>query len=170
MWRVNLPHELLSEYSTLEFILQQCSRRSFLWNGILQALSSFRKNLISTVRDGTSTLFWLDNWVDGCAPADIWPYLFQMSQCKEGTIKDLANWSSFVMLGDFPISRNLIDQISLHSSLEGEGGHKWWRLTTNGLFSVKSFYNFLNDGSLRCHWSPIILKGRCPKKINLSNW
>lgn len=45
-----------------------------------------------------------------------------------------------------------------------------WRLSSNGVFTVKSFYQFLNDGELRCGWTPIILKGYCPKKVNLFNW
>lgn len=55
---------------------KQCSRRLFLWSGILQILPGFRKNLITSVRGGASTLFWLDNWMEGRTPVDIWPYLF----------------------------------------------------------------------------------------------
>lgn len=40
----------------------------------------------------------------------------------------------------------------------------------NGVSTVKSFNNFLNDGGLHCGWTPAILKGFYPKKINLFNW
>lgn len=39
----------------------------------------------------------------------------------------------------------------------------------NRSFTVKSFDNFLNDGGLRCGFTLTILKGLCPKKINLFN-
>ncbi|XP_039134190.1 uncharacterized protein LOC120271576 [Dioscorea cayenensis subsp. rotundata] len=45
-----------------------------------------------------------------------------------------------------------------------------WKLAPNGRFSVKTFYNFLNDGGIHCHKTNVILKGGCPKKINLFNW
>lgn len=66
------------------------------------------------------------------------------------------------------MSRILVEQIN--SLLDSGRDEKRWKLTANGVFSVKSFYNFLNDGDLRCGWKPMILKGSCPAKINLFNW
>lgn len=37
-------------------------------------------------------------------------------------------------------------------------------------FSVKSFYNFLNDGGLRCPVAKFFWRNFCPRKINLFNW
>ncbi|XP_039140432.1 uncharacterized protein LOC120277641 [Dioscorea cayenensis subsp. rotundata] len=50
---------------------KQYGRRSVFWNGILKILPAFRKNICSLVKEGSTTLFWLDNWVEGRAPADI---------------------------------------------------------------------------------------------------
>lgn len=50
------------------------------------------------------------------------------------------------------------------------GDIRRWRLTGNGIFSVKSFYNFLIDGGLRCQVSRFFWRNWCPKKINLFNW
>lgn len=36
--------------------------------------------------------------------------------------------------------------------------------------SVKSFYNFLIDGGLRCQDVKFFLHSWCPKKVNLLNW
>lgn len=83
---------------------KQCSRRSFFWNGILQALSSFRKNLISIIQDGASTLFWFDNWVEGRAPADNWPDLLLSKSNKKGIIKELVDSTPHASLGDCCVS------------------------------------------------------------------
>lgn len=50
------------------------------------------------------------------------------------------------------------------------GIKKRWRLAGNGQFSVKSFYNFLIDGGLRCQDVKFFLHSWCPKKVNLLNW
>ncbi|XP_039118169.1 uncharacterized protein LOC120254088 [Dioscorea cayenensis subsp. rotundata] len=71
-------------------------------------------------------------------------------------------------LSNLPDWNTLINNTVAHLSNENDG--KSWILSTNGRFSVKTFYNFLNDGGLRCHKTPVILKSVCPKKINLFNW
>ncbi|XP_039141329.1 uncharacterized protein LOC120278666 [Dioscorea cayenensis subsp. rotundata] len=147
---------------------KQYSRRSVFWNGILKVLPAFWKNISSLVKGGSSTLFWLDNWVEGRVPADIWPHLFESSRDKEGTVRDLLNRELAFPFGDFPREGSLITTFRLQNSTIKDGRH--WKLSSNGMFSVKSFYQFLNDGGIRCRWTPSILKGGCPRKVNLFNW
>lgn len=47
---------------------------------------------------------------------------------------------------------------------------KWWSLTANGTFSVKSFYNFLNDWGMRCLISSWFWHSNYQGKINVFNW
>ena len=47
---------------------------------------------------------------------------------------------------------------------------KWWSLSSKGVFTIKSFYGFLNDRGLRCYVTLTILKGVCPYKIYIFNW
>ncbi|XP_039113709.1 uncharacterized protein LOC120249266 [Dioscorea cayenensis subsp. rotundata] len=147
---------------------KQYGRRSVFWNGILKVLPAFRKNISSSVKGGSSTLFWLDNWVEGRAPADIWPHLFESSRDKEGTVRDLLNMELAFPFGDFPREGSLITTFRLQNSTIKDGRH--WKLSSNGMFSVKSFYQFLNDGGLHCRRTPSILKGGCTRKVNLFNW
>lgn len=51
-----------------------------------------------------------------------------------------------------------------------ERDKKRWDLNGNGLFSVKSIYNFLNDGGLRCNVVDFLWKSYCLEKINIFNW
>lgn len=69
---------------------------------------------------------------------------------------------------DFPDLSNLINDTIGH--LTPRKDEKRWSLTANGNFSVKSFYNFLNDGGLQCSKTPVILQSLSPRKINLFNW
>lgn len=147
---------------------KQNGRRFIFWNGLLKVLPAFRKNISSTIKGGTTTLFCLDNWLEGRAPADIWPHVFQSSNEKEGMVRELLNRVVEFPLGDSPRECSLIASFSLQNSTDRDVRH--WKLSPNGVFSVKSFYHFLNDGGLRCRWTPSILKGCYPKKINLFNW
>lgn len=139
---------------------RQCGRCSFFWSGILHILPAFRNNLTSIIRNGASTLFWLDNWVDGRAPADIWPHLFISAHHKEETVRDYASRMTIFPSNDFPTMNSLL--LDLNSHLSSKIDKKCWKLKANGKFSVKTFYNFLNDGGLRCRWTPYIRKGICP--------
>lgn len=71
-------------------------------------------------------------------------------------------------MGDFVSVRRLLANLS--SSVLLAEDRRLWRLSSNGSFTVKSFYNFLNDRGLHCRWTPTILKSCCPKKVNLFNW
>ncbi|XP_039135885.1 uncharacterized mitochondrial protein AtMg00310-like [Dioscorea cayenensis subsp. rotundata] len=77
-------------------------RRSFFWNGVLHSLPAFRKNLSSQIRNGANTLFWLDNWVEGRASADIWPQLFQVALYKEDSIRDFMSRLPMAPLSNLP--------------------------------------------------------------------
>lgn len=88
---------------------------------------------------------------------------------KQGdTVKELGGRIPHVSLGDSSLARIMIELVTLLRNVGRD--EKRWKLTANGVFTVKSFYNFLNDGGLRCGWTPTILKGSCPAKINLFNW
>lgn len=123
---------------------RQPRRRSFFWNGILHSLPACRLNLVTSVHDGTTTLFWLDNWLDDRAPVDIWSHFFRLANDKEGSVKELIGRADFLPLDVFPLIWRLINNINA-SSNPGED-RKCWRLFSNGAFTVKSFYQFLNDG------------------------
>lgn len=99
---------------------------------------------------------------------NIWPHFFLASPYKENTVRDFILRGPDSQWIDCPSVTNILSNLTtLYSPVNDE---KRWKLTANGKFSVKTFYNFLNDGGMRCPGSPIILKGDCPKKINLFNW
>lgn len=55
------------------------------------------------------------------------------------------------------------------NSPHGLGHSKRWNLTSNGRFTVKSFYGFISLGGILWETINISLKSICPKKVNLFN-
>lgn len=47
---------------------------------------------------------------------------------------------------------------------------KWWMLSGNGIFSMKSFYNFLNDEGVQYPMARFFWRNSCLKKVNFFNW
>lgn len=125
------------------------------------------KNLNLIIWNWTTILFWQDNWVDGHAPAELWPHLFQLTIFKERSIKEFASRNPEIPLNDFPTLNNFFN-IILAQPLH-EIDERRWTLIANWRFSVKSFYNFLNDGGLRCSRLPITWNVVAQNKINLFN-
>lgn len=76
------------------------------------------------------------------------------------------------LLGEAPFIENQ-DTWQFKDHLRAIGGEsgdkKQWMGTGNDIFSVKSFYNFLNDGGLRCPIAKFFWRNSCSRKINLFN-
>lgn len=145
------------------------NRRSFIWNGLLHNLPAFQAGVSSVVVNGEKTLFWLDRWVDNCAPKNLWPDLFIASNRQFGTVKELIHltqesWfkSDHVELAERVANLGLV--------VRGAVDTKKWALTSNGIFSVKSLYSFLIHGGVTCGITNSIWNSPCPKKIILFNW
>ncbi|XP_039123641.1 uncharacterized protein LOC120260266 [Dioscorea cayenensis subsp. rotundata] len=143
-------------------------RVSFFWKGVLSCLPALRGCVLQGVSSGMETLFWKYRWINGCAPMFLWPEEFSRTTAPNGTVREMLT-----VCGQAPFSANLDIQNTLSriQGLDGSGGdRKWWRLTGNGTFSVKSFYSFLIDGGLRCPVARFFWRNSCPKKITLFNW
>lgn len=140
----------------------------FFWRGVLSGLPALRSCVSHKVITGTDTLFWKDYWMMGNAPRYLWPSEFRASSCPNGTIHDLIH-----LLEEPPFSDIDVVGPAMAGGLpraSKERDKKWWRLTGNGLFFVKSFYRMLIDGGLRCPVSRFFWRDWCPKKVSLFNW
>lgn len=100
------------------------------------------------VHNGEETLFWQDRWINSRAIMCLWPNLFRNCQNHKTMLKESVH-----LLDEAPFSvcietrpiRDLLFSVDV-----GNKDKKWWSLTSNGVFLVKSFYNFLNDRGFRC--------------------
>lgn len=64
--------------------------KSFFWAGITLILPSLRAYISMIVKNGDSTLLWFDNWLEGCAPKDLWLDLFNDCNFPWITIKQFV--------------------------------------------------------------------------------
>lgn len=132
-----------------------------------QNLPALRRCILHDVHSGSETLFWKDRWLNGRAPLNLRPKDFCNCLCPNGLVKDL-----YALLYDEPFADDP-DVIGVRNQLQYPttvaGDTKRWFLTSNGIFSVKSFYNRLNDGGTRCSAARWFWSSTCPRKINLCN-
>lgn len=108
-----------------------------------------------TVGDGSKTLFWKDNWLNGSAPAKLAPTIFKRSRCKSISIKDgfqegrwmrgLSRLNSEEELQEFLSLWEVIQNVQLSSEADSIS----WRLTANGVYSAKSAYDAHCIGRIR---------------------
>lgn len=101
-------------------------------------------------------------------PMLLCPEEFRDSQHRNGTVHDLIlliEETPFTEIGKILHIRDCL------RAPDGEtGDKKWWMLTWNRVFLVKSLYNFLNDECLRCPAAKFFWRNWYPRKINFFNW
>lgn len=142
---------------------------SFFWNDIFSYLLALEGCTEQIVRDNSRSLFWKDNWLNGRAPMNIWPDTFLETANPNGTVKELIHWLERASFQEELEVESFLEDYNRLAGLQEEG-MKWWRLSPNGLFTVKSFYTFLVDGGVRDPVSKAIWNSLCPQKVNIFNW
>ncbi|XP_039129107.1 uncharacterized protein LOC120265301 [Dioscorea cayenensis subsp. rotundata] len=146
----------------------QTGRISFFWKGVLSCLPALRSCFSHKILTSKDTLFWHDGWINGVAPRNLWPIEYGASIHPTGTVHELRH-----LLVVPPFSDNEVVRLTC-TDVQTSDNHlkdiKSWRLNGNGTFTVKSFYNLLIDGGLRCSISRFFWRNWCPKKISLFNW
>ncbi|XP_039120313.1 uncharacterized protein LOC120256691 [Dioscorea cayenensis subsp. rotundata] len=143
-------------------------RVSFFWSGVLKGFSAFNGCVTVKVCSGMESLFWKDRWLNGRAPMHLWPNEFSACSMQNATMFDLRH-----LLNRQPFSSDHEFVLFLANRNFPFGPRKdlkLWSLTVNRSFSVKSFYDRLNDGGLRCPIAKFFWKGPCPRKVNIFNW
>lgn len=98
----------------------------------------------------------------------LWSEAYRASLQPNVTVQELIH-----LLDEYPFAGDVdVRPIRerLRTSINPSGDIKWWRFSRNGVFTVKSFYNFLIDEELRCPVIRFFWQNWCPKKINLFNW
>lgn len=120
-----------------------------------------------SINYGEKTLFWKGRWFNEVAPMNLWLKEFRSYNLPNGIVWELSS-----LLEEVPFSANS-DSLLLRECLQATRDEiedmKYWMLIENGIFIVKSFYNFLGDGGVRCLVVRYFWHGICLKKINLLN-
>lgn len=130
-------------------------RKSFFWNGIFSCLPSFRTCTSPVIQNGANTLFWLDRWIDDRAPMYLWADLFHAASNPFITIQECLLY--------LPLPSSIVTKGRGSHSLNSRES-KRWRLTSNGQFTSKFFYGFLNYRGILCPSTKLIWKNTCPRE------
>lgn len=117
MVRISFERIILKGHTCGICITNNAGDAPFLGRASYTRFQLSEKNLCSIIHNGATTLFWKDNWFEGCAPADNWPLLFQLAQNKEEFIREITNRLSMISLEDFLVVSILANIVNAQSSL-----------------------------------------------------
>jgi hypothetical protein len=147
-------------------------------NARLQAF--FSMAVISEVGDGTNTLFWKDRWLSGQRMSDIAPLITSMIpkriSNRRSVAEALTEWRWVSDIHGATMAQVAIKFLNLCSSLAEMSlqpvvpDKHSWRLSSSGLYSAKSAYWGLFQGSIDFGPWERIWKTWAPNKCHFFLW
>ncbi|CAN1135617.1 Putative ribonuclease H protein At1g65750 [Linum perenne] len=144
------PNELWVKVLTTKYlrktvgglVLRKSNRRSSCWRGMNEAWDTFRGGLSWGIRNGKSTNFWKERWLDnGCVIGEqVTPPLNQENWVVADYCLTEGGWNLQVLAAVLPqqLLQAVIGMTSPSSDLENDT--PVWGLEANGCYSVKSGY------------------------------
>ena len=127
-----------------------------MWRSIKEGIEKFFSQILYNVGEGRRVSFWHDPWSGPIPLKELFPAMFACSLSKEAWVSNLVvstseggsrsqnllfrhgpqDWETKIVYSFFEL---------IYSSMpRGEGDdHLVWRLTTSGVFDVRSFYKLL---------------------------
>ena len=138
----------------------------------------FNASTTITIGNGKKTRFWHHAWLDGEAPRNLAPHLFELVQRKHKIVaQELANnsWISALQnkitnatqLEEFVSLWIRIKRVPLNSEIEDSITWKW---TPDGIYSARSSYQAQFIGSFRSFKTELIWRARTENKCKVFAW
>ena len=132
-----------------------------------------------SVNNGRTASFWWSSWLDGNAPALLFPLLFKHSKRKKRTvaeallddqwIRDVAYDLTVPLLDEFVQLWELIDGANFDAN-NMEADTIVWIRTASGDYSAKSVYNMQFEGGLLSLFPKMVWKVWAPAKCKFFMW
>lgn len=111
-----------------------------------------------TVNNGPHYSFWMSSWVDGNAPALLFPQLYKHSKRKnrnvaealinEQWIRDVSHDLTVPLLDEFVKLWGLIDEVVSFDCNNQEPNTIRWTRTASGEYTAKLAYNLQFEGGI----------------------
>lgn len=140
-------------------------------------LALFNAATLVTVGNGERATFWTSRWMQGEAPATLYPTLYKHSKRKNRTVKDAITDSKWIQDVDYDMTVNLIsDFISLWDRLQpiilnpDEKDSITWHHTADGQYTARSAYYLQFVGKTRSMTANITWKTKAPPKCRFFIW
>ncbi|WVZ96648.1 LOW QUALITY PROTEIN: hypothetical protein U9M48_042260, partial [Paspalum notatum var. saurae] len=124
-----------------------------------------------SIGDGKKAKFWHDSWLDGMAPRNLAPHLFDLVARKNKT-----PLSSMEMAGSTRNAIEIMEFVSLWAMIQDVHLQPKtldsivWKWTPDGVFSIKSAYRAQFLGSYRHLNADFIWKAQAEPKRKLFSW
>ncbi|WCJ39586.1 Ribonuclease H-like superfamily protein [Euphorbia peplus] len=154
-WRIlKCPESLCSRILKAKYFRESdllnapaCSSSSFFWQGVWEALKSFRRGLMNRVGNGLSIRIWEDNWIPTSNSKKL---LLCLENDRSEWVAELIDvevkaWDRS-KLRRFFMESDVEEIIKIPISFRLPRDEMYWGLTRSGEFSVKSCY-FLTEGA-----------------------
>jgi hypothetical protein len=126
-----------------------------------------------TIYSGNKASFWHFGWIDGHAPAKLFPLLYNHSRRKQRTMREVVlggNWIGDIahdlnneILREFFQLWNAIESAQLNLD-DGRDDQISWILESSGEYSTKSAYNIQFAGQIPTMFPNLIWNGWVPPK------
>lgn len=140
-------------------------------------LALFRAATVVTIGDGNTASFWNSSWLDGQAPATLFPALFKHSKRKNRTVKDALTGNRWITDVDYNLSELLIAEfVLLWGRLEGfqlnqlQEDKITWAHTSDGCYTARSAYELQFMGSIASATAQVTWRTKAPPKCRFFVW
>jgi hypothetical protein len=145
---------------------------SYFWCGLMKIKHEFSSFGAFKIQDGTQVRFWKDIWLGSTPMRAQYHYLYNIARSKKATIADVLSFSPpniswrRALVGNMLVAWNRLLSHIANLTLRPEPATFHWKLTQNGIFSMKSFYHALiRVGSPNLNKS--LWKIRSPLKVKV---
>ncbi|CAL8105061.1 unnamed protein product [Prunus armeniaca] len=172
LWAEIYKAKYLKGHSILDdsvIFRQDCSST---WRGVLHGAALLRKGMLWGIGDGGTVEFWKDNWVfdaplnqndsgvDICDPDSVISSFYRDGWWDMEKLR--------VALPEELVQRVISCPVGFNSGIQDA---QIWKFSSNGIFSVKSAYNMVFEGSTCSDvaWT-ILWKLRIPPKLHIFFW
>ncbi|WVZ97032.1 hypothetical protein U9M48_042597 [Paspalum notatum var. saurae] len=131
-----------------------------------------------SIGDGRKAKFWHDSWLDGMAPRNLAPHLFELVARKNNPVASELlgdRWINSVT-NKITTTTELVEFVLLWTKIQdvhlqpGIPDSITWKWTPDGIFSVKSAYRAQFLGSFRHLKADLIWKARTEPKCKIFAW
>ena len=156
-------------WRTGRLVLQGRERRPWCWlvEVYKKGWGTFKAKTRFEVDNGRRVKFWHDVWCDDMPLKDSFPSLFTFAIAKEAWVDEVWEVEEGMVTWSPCFSRNFHDwkldvvnnfflKLNEFSRFRGEVDKMVWKASKNGVFSMRSFYNALEEGAKETFPSKII--------------
>ncbi|XP_020253777.1 uncharacterized protein LOC109830826 [Asparagus officinalis] len=174
-----LYHLYVRKGSSLQSVASKASN-SLVWNDIISNKYVFLQLLSWSLGSGDKIRFWEDKWIGKNSLSSLYPSLYSLAWSNNVSIRSQGNlqnnnWHWHPLLKrsitsvPHSVKLDFMNCIGMHK-ISNQVDIPLWSLTSNGLFSVKSLYDFLISRGIKSSTYSIVWNPLLPSKIQIFTW